>query len=82
FLFYDSPHGYDFPDDFSPKYEPMLEAVNYLKLNNDTDPTEFFNRYKTSVRYVDSMAGKVLDTLEKNGDLERTLVIITGDHGQ
>ncbi|TOO18958.1 sulfatase-like hydrolase/transferase, partial [Vibrio parahaemolyticus] len=27
-------------------------------------------------------AGKVLDTLEKNGDLERTLVIITGDHGQ
>ncbi|EHD0094503.1 DUF3413 domain-containing protein [Vibrio vulnificus] len=82
FLFYDAPHGYDFPADFEPKYEPMLKEVNYLKLNNDTDPTPFFNRYKTSVRYVDSMATKVLDKLKEIGDLENTLVIITGDHGQ
>ncbi|EPI5811289.1 DUF3413 domain-containing protein [Vibrio vulnificus] len=82
FLFYDAPHGYDFPADFEPKYEPMLKEVNYLKLNNDTDPTPFFNRYKTSVRYVDSMATKVLDKLKESGDLENTVVIITGDHGQ
>ncbi|EGQ7852417.1 DUF3413 domain-containing protein [Vibrio vulnificus] len=82
FLFYDAPHGYDFPVDFEPKYEPMLKEVNYLKLNNDTDPTPFFNRYKTSVRYVDSMATKVLDKLKESGDLENTVVIITGDHGQ
>ncbi|EKJ5336623.1 DUF3413 domain-containing protein [Vibrio vulnificus] len=82
FLFYDAPHGYDFPADFEPKYEPMLKEVNYLKLNNDTDPTPFFNRYKTSVRYVDSMATKVLDELKESGDLENTVVIITGDHGQ
>ncbi|EJN6829598.1 DUF3413 domain-containing protein [Vibrio cidicii] len=82
FLFYDAPHGYDFPPNFEPKYEPMLKEVNYLKLNNDTDPTPFFNRYKTSVRYVDSMATKVLDKLKESGDLENTLVIITGDHGQ
>lgn len=82
FLFYDAPHGYDFPADFEPKYEPMLKEVNYLKLNNDTDPTPFFNRYKTSVRYVDSMATKVLDKLKEIGVLENTLVIITGDHGQ
>ncbi|MGL0931142.1 DUF3413 domain-containing protein [Vibrio vulnificus] len=82
FLFYDAPHGYDFSADFEPKYEPMLKEVNYLKLNNDTDPTPFFNRYKTSVRYVDSMATKVLDKLKESGDLENTLVIITGDHGQ
>ncbi|MCU8505530.1 DUF3413 domain-containing protein [Vibrio vulnificus] len=82
FLFYDAPHGYDFPADFEPKYEPMLKEVNYLKLNNDTDPTPFFNRYKNSVRYVDSMATKVLDKLKESGDLENTVVIITGDHGQ
>lgn len=82
FLFYDAPHGYDFPADFEPKYEPMLKEVNYLKLNNDTDPTPFFNRYKTSVSYVDSMATKVLDKLKESGDLENTLVIVTGDHGQ
>ncbi|MBE3655664.1 choline-sulfatase [Vibrio navarrensis] len=82
FLFYDAPHGYDFPPNFEPKYEPMLKEVNYLKLNNDTDPAPFFNRYKTSVRYVDSMAAKVLDKLKESGDLDNTLVIITGDHGQ
>ncbi len=42
FLFYDAPHGYDFPADFTPKYQPMLDEINYLKLNNETDPTPFF----------------------------------------
>lgn len=82
FLFYDAPHGYDFPKDFEPRYEPMLQVVNYLKLNNETDPQPFMNRYKTSVKYVDSMAVQVLDRLKEKGDLENTLVIITGDHGQ
>ncbi|MGL0820597.1 DUF3413 domain-containing protein [Vibrio vulnificus] len=82
FLFYDAPHGYDFPADFEPKYEPMLKEINYLKLNNDTDPTPFFNRYKTSVRYVDALVGNVFETLKQSGDLDNTLVIITGDHGQ
>lgn len=82
FLFYDAPHGYDFPKDYAHKYEPMLKEVNYLKLNNDSDPEPFFNRYKTSVHYVDSMAKKVLDKLQSSGDLENTVVIITGDHGQ
>ncbi|MGR5211879.1 DUF3413 domain-containing protein [Vibrio rotiferianus] len=82
FLFYDAPHGYDFPKDYAHKYEPMLKEVNYLKLNNDSDSEPFFNRYKTSVHYVDSMAKKVLDKLQSSGDLENTVVIITGDHGQ
>ena len=82
FLFYDAPHGYDFPKGFEPRYEPMLQVVNYLKLNNETDPQPFFNRYKTSVRYVDTVAAQVLNKLKETGDLENTVVIITGDHGQ
>ena len=82
FLFYDSPHGYDFPKNFEPRYEPMLKEVNYLDLNNDFDPKPFFNRYKTSVRYVDTLASKVLKELKDSGDLDNTVVIITGDHGQ
>lgn len=82
FLFYDAPHGYDFPKGYTPRYEPMLNEVNYLELNNDSDPTPFFNRYKTSVHFVDSMAKKVLDKLKETGDLDNTIVIITGDHGQ
>ncbi len=82
FLFYDSPHAYDFPENYEHRYEPMLDVVNYLKFDNDTNPEPFFNRYKTSVHYVDSLVKRVLDRLQDTGELENTLVIITGDHGQ
>lgn len=82
FLFYDSPHGYAFPKDYTHQYKPMLEEVNYLKLSNDTDRSLMMNRYKTSVHYVDSLVKKVLDKIEASGDASNTLVIITGDHGQ
>lgn len=82
FLFYDAPHGYDFPKDYDKKYEPMLTDVNYLALNNGTDPTPFMNRYKTSVRYVDDLAKRVFDELKETGDANNTIVIITGDHAQ
>lgn len=82
FLFYDAPHAYDFPNDYPHRYEPMLKSVNYLEFNNQTDPEPFFNRYRTSVHYVDSLVKRVLDKLKETESLENTLVIITGDHGQ
>ncbi len=82
FLFYDAPHAYEFPDDFKPRFEPMLEELNYLKLDNDSDPAPLFNRYKTSVRYVDSLIKEIMDTLEAQGKLDNTIIIFTGDHGQ
>ena len=82
FLFFDSPHGYDFPSDYPHRYEPMLSEINYLQLDDDSDPQPFLNRYKTSVHYVDSLAKQVLQTLKSSGELDNTLVIITGDHGQ
>lgn len=82
FLFYDSPHGYEFPKDYPHRYEPMLSEVNYLKLNNKTDPQPLMNRYKTSVHFVDSLAKQVLDELNASGEIENTIVVITGDHGE
>jgi membrane-anchored protein YejM (alkaline phosphatase superfamily) len=82
FLFYDAPHGYDFPDGYEHRFEPMVDAMNYLELDNDYDPTPLKNRYKTSVHYVDSQVKRVLEQLEESGEIDNTLVIITGDHGQ
>lgn len=82
FLFFDSPHGYDFPADYPHTYKPMLDEINYLQLNKDSDPLPFKNRYRTSVHYVDSLAKEVLTTLRLSGELDNTIVIITGDHGQ
>lgn len=82
FLFYDAPHGYDFPEGYPHQYQPMLKTLNYLNLDNDTDPEPLMNRYKTSVHFVDSLAKKVLDKLKSTGELDNTLVVITGDHAQ
>lgn len=82
FLFYDAPHAYDFPKNYPHRYEPMVDAINYLKLDNDTDPEPLFNRYRTSVHYVDSLVKTVIDKLKETGEIDNTLVIITGDHGQ
>ncbi|MFM2479975.1 DUF3413 domain-containing protein [Celerinatantimonas sp. YJH-8] len=82
FIFYDSPHGYDFPSDYPRLFKPILDPVDYLKLNNDFDPKPFMNRYKTSVHFTDSLAAKILDKLKNSGALRHTVVIISGDHGQ
>lgn len=82
FLFYDSPHGYDFPANYPLPFTPSWSQVNYLALNNDSDPVPFANRYKNSVHYTDSLIGQVLDTLRARHLFETTIIVVTGDHGQ
>lgn len=81
FLFYDAPHAYDFPDDFEVKFKPIGD-LDYMTLNNNTDPVPIFNRYKQSVYYDDYLLQNVYDELIRSGTLDNTLIIITGDHGQ
>lgn len=82
FLFYDAPHGYDFPKQYPSHYLPMDKNVNYLALNNDYDEQLLFNRYKNSVHYVDSLIAEVVDSIKQAGEMENTVIIITSDHGQ
>ena len=51
-------------------------------LDSDYDPLPFINRYKTSLHFIDSLVGKVLSRLAKEKLLERTMIVITGDHAQ
>ncbi|MDF7670149.1 sulfatase-like hydrolase/transferase [Orbaceae bacterium ESL0721] len=81
FLFYDAPHGYDFPADFEVKFKPVGD-LNYMTLNNETTPEPIFNRYKQSVYYDDHLLQQIYDELLASGTLDNTLIIITGDHGQ
>ena len=81
FLFYDAPHGYDFPNDFEVKYKPVGD-INYITLNNNTNPLPILNRYKQSVFYDDYLMQNIYDELKKSGTLNNTLIIITGDHSQ
>ncbi len=81
-LFYDSPHAYDLPDGAPRPVQPSWKAVDYLALDEDTDPEPFINLYKNSVHFVDSLIGKALDKLRAQGLMDDTIVIVTGDHGQ
>ena len=82
FLFYDLAHGYEVPKDKLYRFQPSWEFADYMKLNNDIDPTPFLNLYYNCVAEADSLVGCVLHKLEEKKLLDNTLVIITRDHGQ
>ena len=82
FLFYDLPHAIELSKDKLYHFQPSWEYADYTKLNNDMDPTPFFNLYRNCVWTVDSLTGHVIDALREKNLLKNTVVMITGDHGQ
>lgn len=82
FLFFDNIHGYNLDPNVDYPFKPHWETVNNLKLNNDLDPTEFFNLYKNCAYESDRSIQKVWDILKKKGLLENTIVVISSDHGE
>ena len=85
FFFFESTHArYDFPDS-SAIASPYLKDVNYALMSRESlkkDVGEFKNRYINASHHVDLQIGRILDTLEEQGLLENTIVVITGDHGE
>lgn len=81
-LFYDSPHKMIYPSDYPAPFRPSSREVNYLRLDNETNPTPLHNRYRNAVHYVDGLIGRALTAMEQQGLLENSVIVITGDHGQ
>ncbi|MBT8064498.1 MAG: sulfatase-like hydrolase/transferase, partial [Gammaproteobacteria bacterium] len=72
FLFYDSIMGRMFPPDHPRQPEPV-----------DGHPrADEFATYLTAVNFVDGLIGSVLDDLRARGLLERTVIVISADHGE
>lgn len=81
-LFYDSTHAYDYPPDSPVRFQLVCNRVKYLKLNNATDPIPIKNRFLNALYFVDGLVGKVLDSLRAESLLDKTVVIVTADHGE
>lgn len=85
FLFPDSPHApYHYPPEFE-RYRPVTEQINYFSIKKGDKPGEvegLHNRYRNSVSYTDTIVARMLRALEARGQLDRTIIVITGDHGQ
>ena len=82
FLFYDMPHSYELPKEKLHHFQPSWEYADYTKLDNEADPTPFFNLYRNCLAETDSLVGLVLHRPQEQGLMENTVVLITGDHGQ
>ncbi|MBS7328897.1 MAG: sulfatase-like hydrolase/transferase [Oxalobacter sp.] len=83
FIFFDNVHAYDFPEDAQHTlFKPYWEEVNNLQLNNDFDPHPYLNRYKNAVHYADINIGKVLAYLKQKNLLDKTIVVLSSDHGE
>jgi arylsulfatase A-like enzyme len=80
----DSTHyDYSYPPEFE-RYTPTMTLGAEAALASEMKPRAPFirNRYKNAILYVDSLVRKLVDTLRASGRLDRTLLIVTGDHGE
>jgi membrane-anchored protein YejM (alkaline phosphatase superfamily) len=81
FMFYDSLHGYAYPEDYPEKFTPS-RPVNYLTLTASTNPEPYLNRLKNSAHFVDSNLKEVFETIKRLGYDDNTIIVFTSDHGQ
>jgi membrane-anchored protein YejM (alkaline phosphatase superfamily) len=82
YAFFESPHArYDFPPETA-VFEPYLRSFDYVTVDLERDIDAIHNRYRNSVRHLDTQVERVLRALDEKGLLSSTLVVITGDHGE
>lgn len=82
FLFYSAAHNYCQGDESLRPLQPTIKHCNRLRLTNQTDPQPYLNRYKNSLQFIDQQIQQVLNLLRATHQLDHTVVIITGDHGE
>lgn len=85
FFFFEATHArYTFPA-AAAITKPYLEDINYASMSRESlapKIDQLFNRYTNAARGVDMQLGRIFDELEKQGLLDNTIVIVTGDHGE
>jgi uncharacterized protein len=82
FMFLGAPH---FPFLFSPehaKFLPIIEEPSIAAAQAAGGGPKMYNRYRNSIHSVDAVVGSILGSLERRGLLDRSIVVVTGDHGQ
>jgi len=66
--------------------EPWFSYINFSGAEpaegaKTPAPADFIQRYRTGAQDVDSQIAQVLDTLKQRGLLDKTVVVITAEHG-
>jgi membrane-anchored protein YejM (alkaline phosphatase superfamily) len=82
FCFFESTHApYSFPEQSAVRHD-YLKAINYATVKK-ADAPRLYNRAVNAAHHIDGQIGRLLALLaEKPQMAERTIILITGDHGE
>ncbi len=85
FIFYEATHArYSFPDNAIIRQD-YLQTLDYAGLTRKELAPQIKGmkaRYINSAYGIDLQLQRIIETLQKSGDIDNTLIIITGDHGE
>jgi membrane-anchored protein YejM (alkaline phosphatase superfamily) len=82
FLFLNGTHmPYFFPAEAA-VFEPYLAEMDLGRSDLREHRQEIVNRYRNALHYLDGLVGEILEALRASGQADRTIVVITGDHGE
>ncbi len=80
--FYSTHYNYYFPESFG-KFNPYIKRHYQIyepSLQQESDLV--FNRYKNSAYYADHLIQKIVNEIEANGQMDNTIIVVIGDHGE
>lgn len=73
-------HPYFAMMNFMDAHAPYRPPVRYRTMFGDS--TREIDRYDGAIAYLDSVVGGIVDGLQRRGELERTIIVVTADHGE
>jgi len=85
FVFYESTHArYSFPESavVRPNYLKSLDYAGLSRKELAPNIKGMKARYINAANGIDKQLQRVVEHLKQSGDIENTLIIITGDHGE
>ncbi|MCU7960505.1 MAG: sulfatase-like hydrolase/transferase, partial [gamma proteobacterium symbiont of Bathyaustriella thionipta] len=85
FLFYEASHArYSFPDNAIVRrnYLPSLDYAGLSRKDLLPQIAGLKARYENAARSIDIQIQRIIEALEQSGDLQKTILIISGDHGE
>ncbi len=81
-VFYNTTHAYCQNNRLSRWYHPVLEHCTRLGSYDQVSTKKLYNRYKNAARFIDNEINKLINKIDSLGLMNRSIIIITGDHGE
>ncbi len=66
---------------FCVAYGPQIGHAPWLKLKERGDQDDLIIRGRDTIKLQDEWLGELVDILQKHGQLNKTIIVVVGDHG-